>query len=182
MIIPSTGGTNLPGNILGQVDLDYSRVASEQAETDVPMVFFDELCVWVTLSGDWRIFHMLEPDVLVGDSRKTIRKIQDHQEKKIGKKAIWGVLAENDETRISETNYFIPGEHPFVQICPFPKWNYMWGMAHMDVLTPLQEWMLERLERSSDILEGQVESPRSYTGVGGLREGRSAAFRRTATS
>lgn len=172
MIIASTGGTNLSGNIFGQVNPDYSPVATYQPETRVPLVWFSELWAWDTLAGDWRIFHMLEPDVLVGDSRRTIGAIR----KKMSPKTIWGELAKNEDLRISDTNYFIPGEHPFVQICPFPKFNYFWGVCHVDLLIPLQEWMLERLEQIADILEKQAYPSHSFTGFGGLTDERAAAF------
>jgi hypothetical protein len=176
MIIASTGGTNLSGNIFGQVNPDYSPVATYQPETEVPLVWFSELWAWDTLAGDWRIFHMLDPDVLIGDSMKTIDQIQKAQEKGMGRKELWGTLAENEDLRISDTNYFIPGEHPFVHICPFPKYNYFWGVCHLDSLIPLQEWMLERLEQIADILEKQAYPARSFSGFGGLTDERAAAF------
>src|SRR5260370_5198009 len=57
----------------------------------------------------------------------------------------------------------------------------MLGMAQMDVMTRMQEWMLERLEQISDILERQAYPPHSCTGFGGVTDERAAAFGGTDT-
>lgn len=173
MIIANTGGTNLAGNVLGQVNPDYAPLATYQPKTDAPGVFFTELWAWDDLSDDYRCFHVVN-DILVGDSRKTITKIKDHASKQY--ESLWGYLQRDDDFKPSETNYFIPGEHPFSKIQLFPKYNYYWGKAHIDKLVQLQEWMLERLDQIADILERQAYPARSLIGLPGLTEEKAAAY------
>jgi hypothetical protein len=172
MIISGTGGGSLAGNVFGQVNPDYSPSATYQAKTEVPLVRFTELWAWDDTYLDYRVFHMLEPDILVGDSRKTIEAYKTatrnveylfNKIKKIGKDP-------------SECNPFFPGEHAFVKIQPYSKYNYFWGKAHIDALVPLQEWMLERLEQIADILERQAYPARVGSGFMGLSEEKMAAF------
>jgi len=174
MIIANTGGTNLAGNVLGQVNPDYAPMATYQPKTEAPGVMFSELWAWDDLSEDWRIFHVVN-DMMVGDSKETIKEVKRQQEKSYAKD-MWGTLAKSDHFSPSETNFFIPGEHPFTLIQPFPKYNYTWGEAHIDGMVQLQEWMLERLDQIADILEKQAYPPTSFLGLTGLSEEKAAAF------
>jgi hypothetical protein len=58
----------------------------------------------------------------------------------------------------------------------YPKFNYFWGHAHIDALMPLQDWLNERLEQVSDILEEQAYPPKSFTGMAGLPDEKAEAF------
>lgn len=173
MIIANTGGTNLAGNVLGQVNPDYAPLATYQSKTRAPGVFFTEVWAWDDLSDDYRCFHLLD-DILVGDSRKTIAQIKDRASAQY--ENLWGYLQRDDDFKPSETNYFIPGDHPFTKVQLFPKYNYYWGKAHVDKLVQLQEWMLERLDQIADILEKQAYPSRSLLGLPGLTEEKAAAF------
>ena len=172
MIIAGTGGSNLAGTIFGQVNPDYSPSATYQAKTEVPLVRFTELWAWDDTYLDYRIFHMLEPDILVGDSRKTIEAY-----KKSTRNVEWlfNKIEKIGKTP-SQCNPFFPLEHPFVKIQPFGKYNYFWGKAHLDALVPLQEWMLERLDQIADIMERQAYPARVGSGFMGLSEEKMAAF------
>lgn len=173
MIIANTGGTNLAGNVLGQVNPDYAPMATYQSKTDAPGVFFSELWAWDDEAADYRIFHTID-DMLISDSRKTIARIKQEQEAQYAK--LWGFLQTDEDFKPSETNYFIPGDHPFTAIQAFPKHNYFWGIAHIDKLVQLQEWMLERLDQIADILEKQAYPSRSLTGFTSLSDEDAAAF------
>jgi hypothetical protein len=163
----------LAGNIIGQVNPDYAPLATYQPKSEPPGVMWTELYAWDDYAEDYRIFHVVE-GMLVGDSKKTIDLIRESSEKDY--KNLWGYLSTSDDFKPSETNYFIPGDHPFTILQPFPKYNYVWGVSHLDRLVQLQEWLLERLDQISDILEQQAYPSRSFTGMPGLVEEKAAAF------
>jgi hypothetical protein len=173
MIIANTGGTNLAGNIIGQINPDYAPLATYQAKTQPPGVMWTELYAWDDYAEDYRVFHVVG-DMLVGDSKRTIELMKERAEDQYSK--LWGYLGTSEDFKPSQTNYFIPGDHPFTVIQPFPKYNYFWGVAHIDRLVQLQEWMLERLDQIADILEKQAYPSRSFTGMPGLNEEKAAAF------
>jgi hypothetical protein len=171
MIIANTGGTNLAGNVLGQVNPDYSPLATYQPKTEPPGILFSELWAWDDMAEDYRCFHVVD-DMMVGDSKKTLDTLRRQSKNK----EVWGFLAANEDFKPSETNYFIPQDHPFTVIQPYPKYNYFWGVAHLDQLVLLQEWMLERLDQIADILERQAYPATSYSGASSLSEEKAAAF------
>jgi hypothetical protein len=63
-------------------------------------------------------------------------------------------------------NFFLAGEHPFVQICPLPLPFYLWGMSEVAGLMMLQEWRNERVEQIRKLLSLQVKPPTSQSGLG----------------
>jgi hypothetical protein len=172
MIISGSTGASLSGTIFGQTNPDYSPSATYQPRTEVPLVRFSELWAWDDMCLDWRVFHMLEPDILIGDSYKTIQSYKDATR---NVHRLFGRLDKMGKKQ-SECNPFFPDEHPFVKIQPYPKYNYFWGKAHIDALVPLQEWMLERLDQISDIMERQAYPARVGSGGLGLTEEKMAAF------
>jgi hypothetical protein len=164
LIISSTGGSNLQGNIAGQVNPNYTPQATYQPSVDTALVRFSELWAWDTDAEDYRIFHMADPDILLSDSRATVAAM--HRAGKI----------KAEEFEKSETNYFLPKDHPFTAIRPYGKWNYFWGKAHIDGLMPLQDWMTERLDQIADILERQAYPPKVGSGFLGLTDEKMEAF------
>ena len=148
MIISGTTGSSLSGTLFGQVNPDYTPEATYQPKTSVPLVRFNELWAWDDTYLDYRVFHLIEPNILVGDSVKTIAAY---------KKATANVLDffgryEKMGHNSPDSNPFFPGEHPFSKIQPYSKFNYFWGKAHIDTLIPLQEKLLTRLDQIEDIL------------------------------
>ena len=164
MIISATGGPNLQGNIIGQVNPSYVPLATYQPKVDTPLVRFNELWAWDSDAEDYRIFHMVDPDILISDSRKTCDAM-----------AKAGKIKAQDFAK-SKTNYFLPKDHPFTAIRPYTKYNYFWGKAHVDALMPLQDWMTERLEQIADILERQAYPPKVGSGFMGLTDEKMEAF------
>lgn len=172
MIISGTGGSNLAGSIFGQANPDYFPSATYQPRSEVPLVRFTELWAWDDTYCDYRIFNMLDPDILVGDSVATIEAY-----KKATRNVTWlfdKVKAAGKEP--SGSNLFYPKEHPFAKIQPFRKYNYFWGICHLDKLVALQDWMLERLDQISDVLERQADPARVGSGFMGLTEEKMALF------
>jgi hypothetical protein len=164
MIISATGGANLMGNIIGQSNPTYTPTDTYQPKENLPVVRFNELWAWDDDCQDYRFFHMVEPDILIGDSKKTVDALR-----KAGK------LRGGDKYK-SECNFFLPKDHPFTPIRPYTKYNYFWGKAHIDTLIPLQDWMTERLEQIADILERQAYPPKIGSGFLGLTDEKMEAF------
>jgi hypothetical protein len=196
LIIAGTGGMNLSGNMLGSVNPDYTPTDNYQARTQHPMVLFDELWAWDSTTNDYRIFHVIEPDIVIGDSKRTVkammsvpkmRKLMEEKATRVrrrrrraGDGELVGIFDTDapgdDDFVISQSNPFLPGEHPFTPIRPYRKWNYYWGEAHIDALTGLQDWLNERMEQIADILDRQAYPPRVGTGMAGISDEKFAAF------
>lgn len=171
LIISTTGGTNIAGNIAGQINPIYSPPATYQPRVDAPVVEWTELWAWDSECQDFRIFHMCEPDILISDSLKTVdalRKAARFKAKRAG--------ADADKFFKTPCNLFLPRDHPFVQVCPYTKFNYFWGISHTDGLIPLQDWMTERLDQIADMLERQAYPARVGSGFSGLTDEKMEAF------
>ena len=164
MIISATGGSNLQGNVMGQINPIWTPTATYQPKVDTPHVRFNELWAWDDDCGDYRIFHMVDPDIMIGDSKKTVNALA-----KAGK-------LKKAETYKSDCNFFLPKDHPFTKVCPYTKYNYFWGKAHLDTLIPLQDWMTERLDQIADILRRQADPPKVGSGFLGLTDEKMEAF------
>jgi hypothetical protein len=152
MIISATGGVNLQGNVMGQINPLYMPSDTYQPKVDAPMVEWNELWAWDDDQEDYRTFHMVKPDILIGDSLKTVSALRAAHKFK--------PRDDNDEFYRTNSNLFLPREHPFTPIRPYTKYNYFWGKAHIDSLIPLQDWMNERLDQIADILERQAYPPK----------------------
>lgn len=173
MIIAGTGGSNLAGTVFGQVNPDYNPTTNYQPKSEVPLVRFSELWVWDDSTVDYRIFQMIDPDILFYDSKAQIEAYDEAMEK--GNIYILKA-AKNLNREASRSNPFLPGDHAFSKLQPYPKFNYYWGKAHIDAVIPLQEWMLERLDQIADILEQQADPPKSAFGMMGLVEEQLASW------
>jgi hypothetical protein len=99
MIIANTGGTNLAGNIIGQVNPDYAPLATYQAKSEPPGVMWTELYAWDDYAEDYRVFHVVE-GMLVGDSKETIELIKRQSEADYAK--LWGYLGTSEDFKPSE--------------------------------------------------------------------------------
>jgi hypothetical protein len=73
-------------------------------------------------------------------------------------------------------NFFLAGEHPFVQICPLPLPFYFWGISEVAGLAFLQEWRNERVMQVRKLLNLQVKPPTSVSGLGIIDEAAYALF------
>ena len=172
MIIAGTGGSNLAGTVFGQVNPDYTQSATYQAQSEVPVVRFTELWVWDDSYTDWRVFNILEPDLVFGDS---VKWNESRMKATRNAEELFGRLDKMGKSP-SKSNPFFPDIQPFFKIQAYRKHDYFWGKAHIDALIPLQEWMLERLDQIADILEKQANPPRVGSGFLGLSEEKMAAF------
>ena len=84
------------------------------------------------------------------------------------KKGDWHVVTKilNGSIIYDRENFFLPGEHPFIQFCPLPMPFYFWGMSEVAGLAMLQEWRNERVEQIRKLLNLQVKPPTSQSGMG----------------
>ena len=169
MIIASTSGENLSGNVTGSVNPSYVARPSYVAKINRPLVAFHELTVWDDEHEDYRVFFMVDPGIILSDSMRTIEVL---------KKAGSFKAARKDQEQFYNTtcNPFFPKDHPYVQICPYGIYEYFWGKAHIESLIPLQKWSNERLDQIHDILEKQAYPPRVGSGFLGMTEDKMEAF------
>jgi hypothetical protein len=141
---------------------------------------------------------MVAPDILISDSKDYVEALWAGEGKRKKRLAVPkalvgrrlrttdpyelfpdGELDSNgapDGMHRSRCNYFLPREHPFTMIRPFAKFNYFWGIAHIDDLFLLQDWMVERMEQIADILEKQAHPARVGSGMMGLTDEKMTAF------
>jgi len=169
MIISSTSGENLAGNVTGNVNPSYVARPSYHAKVDRPLVEFHELTIWDDDCQDYRVFWVVEPDLMIADSKKTISALKAAGEFKAQR-------SQQDKFYSTECNPFFPREHPYTLVRPYNIYEYFWGKAHIESLIPLQEWSNERLEQIHDILDRQAYPPRVGSGFMGLSDEKMEAF------
>lgn len=169
MIISATSGENLSGNVTGNVNPTYVARPSYHAKVDRPLVAFHELTIWDDDCHDYRVFWVVDPDLIISDSKKTVEAL----------KRAGGFKPQREQQQAlynTECNPFLPREHPYTMIRPYPMYEYFWGKAHIESLIKLQEWSNDRLEQIHDILERQAYPPRVGSGFMGLSDEKMEAF------
>jgi hypothetical protein len=165
--------------VIGKVTPDYLRSFRYQAEHDTTRVRFKEVWIWDDEAtddegeaiGDYRRFVCMDPDIILEDSRDTIAI-----RKRVGMRSSRNRLGKELKRRWTDTNDFIPGSHPFTHICPFGIYDYFFGECHTERLIPLQDWTTTRLSEIHEILDMQVDPPRSFAGFLGLTDEKAEAF------
>jgi hypothetical protein len=169
MIISATGGENLGGTVSGSVNPTYSARASYHAKVDRPLVEFHEVTIWDDECEDYRLFFVVSPGIVIGDSKRTIDALKRAGQFKAQRE-------QQEPFYNTQCNPFFPREHPFTLVRPYNIYEYFWGKAHIESLIPLQEWSNERLEQIHDILERQAYPPRVGSGFMGLSDEKMDAF------
>lgn len=155
--------TSLGDNLMGQVSTTAEQSATYRAETTVPVAEFFETWIWDDVAQDYVSFTNASPDILLSDSRETIAALSQATKKPM--------LAP-----LSTSNIYLPQEHPFIQVQPFPLPDYFWGESHCERLIPLQNWSNRRLLEIQEILAKQTDPPRIGTGFMGLTDEKMGAF------
>src|SRR5215469_605881 len=178
LLITQTGGQNLSGNLMGQAPLDIQPVILYEPKSNIPTVGWQELWVWDDVAEDYAMFIIADPDILITDSRESIKKRRDlNAAKALAKKLNGGSRdAGDDDDTPSDSNEFLPGEYPFVQITPYTRPDYAYGEAHSERLIPLQNWTSELLDEIGEVLEAQVDPSKVFSGFMGLSDEKAAAF------
>lgn len=160
--ISRMGGANLGGNVAGQVSIATAVPTDYRARIPAKYVPARELWVYDEKRHDYRSFLVIGDDIVVEDSLDVVEALKAQ-----GK---WRAHY------ATETNTFLPNEHPFVQITPISLPDFFWGQCHTERLIPLQEWSNMRLDQINDILARNVDPSRAAFGVTGLTEDKMAAF------
>lgn len=164
LIVTQSAGENFANPLIGEVDTDYAATPNYTATVDNPTVKFHEVHIWDSEENDWRIFTCIEPDIILSDSKDTI-------------KILAGNLPEGAKRPFeSKTNIFLPGHTPFIPIRPYSIYNYFWGDCHLEDLVPLQDWLTERLLQIDEILQKQTDPSRAYIGFSGLSDEKFSAM------
>jgi hypothetical protein len=188
MIIASTSGENLSGNVTGSVNPSYVARPSYVAKINRPLVAFHELTVWDDEQEDYRVFFAVDPGIILSDSMKTIevlkrsggfirpRTRRRNADGTMTEKGLRGISKDQEQFYNTSCNPFFPKDHPFVQVTPYQIYEYFWGKAHIESLIPLQEWSNERLDQIHDILERQAYPPRVGSGFLGMTDEKMDAF------
>jgi hypothetical protein len=167
MITNSQGST-----ISGSINPDYTSMSTYEPSQGGTKVLIHDLWVWDDLAkgedgevkGDYCEIHMIDPDIIISDSRANI-EVRTKAGIKRGKGKITA-----SALRWTDTNPFLPDDHPFVHVRPFHMYSYFWGEAHIERLIQLQNWLNVRLNQIHEILEMQVDPPRVFTGFLGLTD------------
>lgn len=165
MVISATGGENVMGNIMGTINQQYEASPAYAARLDQPMVRFNEVWVWDDSAKDWRSFEVADAGTVLSDSRDVVDAIQRAAPSK-----------KRRPEYASKTNLFLPGDHPFTMLTPYPIYNFIWGDCHTEDLIPLQGWSNERLDQINELLEKQVDPAKFFKGLMGVDDERASAL------
>jgi hypothetical protein len=65
----------------------------------------------------------------------------------------------------AEGNIDSPGEHPLVQICPLPQYNYFWGRSMISHLLNIQDAWAHRIKQMQRLGDKIVDPPKRGYGV-----------------
>lgn len=126
----------------GEANLDLDLPQEYAAEITVPLVEMAELWIWNDDEDDYQTVTMASKDVIVYDRK----------------------------------NLFLPrmknfeAEHPFVQICPNPLYDYFWGLAELQRLIPLQKEYNDAQDNLKRMYEKQVDPSNMFSGMGLVEE------------
>jgi hypothetical protein len=64
----------------------------------------------------------------------------------------------------------IPGQNPFIKICPNEVSGYFWGHSEIDTVVGPQMWLNERLEDVDRIFRMQARPARTFTGFSSITD------------
>lgn len=179
LMLASTQVSTIMGPYTGSIYGTLDRAYGYRSKQDSTRVRFNELWVWddeaeqekgELPTGDYRRFLLMEPNIVLEDSKETIAI-----RKRAGLRGHRHRLHE-DSLSWTNTNDYIPGEHPFTHIKPFSIYDYFFGEAHSERLIPLQDWTTLRLREIHEILDMQVDPPRVFSGFTSLPDEKAEAL------
>lgn len=130
-----SGGPQGPG----QIATPYNLMDAYRAKTADESVELRELWVWDDDENDYRIATMASGGVMIYDRPNT-----DHKN--------------------AQKSMYLPGEHPFIQVCPNPSYDYFYGQSEVDRLTQLQDCRETRMQQIMELLNRQVKPPSALRG------------------
>lgn len=156
--------TSLDSSLQGQVTTTSEPSPTYRAETSVPVAEFYEVWIWDDNTDDYTTFTCAAPDIVLSDSRETIANLNDFDKKR------------QKSPLKSESNIYLPQEHPFIQVQPFPLPDYFWGESHCEKLIGLQNWSDRRLREIQEILARQADPAKVFSGFSGLQDEKAGAL------
>lgn len=80
--------------------------------------------------------------------------------------------------RSIRSNLFIPGAHPYTQVCVNPQPGYLWGRSELSDLIMLQAFLRDRLYDIKEIMNLQYDRRYSMTGFTGMNDEMYDEFKR----
>lgn len=163
LMITGSASSDLSANITGTVATRYEDRATYSPDIHVPLVTFHEIWVWDDTADDYVVFTFVEPDIVLSDSRETVAALQSSEK---FKKKLTG----------TSSNIFLPGEHPFIFIQPYPIYDYAWGECGIERAIPLQVWSDTRLREIQELLARQTDPAKVFSGFMGLQEEKAGAL------
>src|SRR5712692_222092 len=128
--------------VSGEANVNLDMPQEYAAEITVPLIEMVELWVWNNSLDDYQTVTMASNDVVVYDRRNIF---------------------------LPRLKNF-PAEHPFVQICPNPLYDYFWGMAEIQRLIPLQRELNDAQDDLKRMYRKQVDPPTMLSGMGLVEE------------
>jgi len=153
IVVSGAWGASITDNVQGVVNVQAEPTPSYQAPLGVPQCRWHEIYVWDDEYNDYAIFTMLDPDIVLSDSRETIE-----------------IISRVSGSEKKGSNIFLPGDHPFVPVQPYGIYDYFWGAAHIEKLIPLQNWMEKRISEIKMLLARQVNPAKFGSGIMGLAD------------
>lgn len=148
-----TGGLQPVGNAQSRssVNVFGPPIPMLSPEVATKLIRVDDIWVWDDLAwpvgeysagstppGDWVTIRYVDPGIVV-EGREVLRNLGD-----------------------------IPGEHPFVKVCPNETPGYFWGRSELAAVAFQQEWLNARLNNVDDLFALRARPPRSFIGFSGL--------------
>ena len=108
----------------------------------------------------------------VGDERVEMRELwiwnDDTDDYHIATLASGGVTIfdrPNTNREDARQSVYLPGEHPFIQICPVWAYDYFWGHSMVERVIQLQALREGRLQQVMELLSRQVKPPSTLKGT-----------------
>lgn len=129
------------------------------ARTMARLVRLDELWVWDRNRSDWATFQVVGDKVIEPTTQIRNLFAEGYRNGKGGRKASGGVSADDDPTNP------LRGHHPFVEICPNPMPDYMWGWSEILNVAAIQVAINNRVDGINRLLRRQEDPSWLIAGV-----------------
>jgi len=137
-------------NLIGEVNIATDILPEYRAEISVPLIEMGELWIWNDDEDDYQVVTMASEVTVVYDRRNIF-------------------MPRSPLLRAWEA------EHPFVQCCPNPLFDYFWGASELERLVTLQAERNEIKAHLAKLQRKQVDPPSAWSGMGIIEE-KLAAF------
>lgn len=139
--------TGTPTGAYGNVQVFASAPSPLLAsEVASELIRIDDLWVWDDDMSDWVTIRMCEPGIII-EGKTRLQNLGD-----------------------------VPGQHPFVKVCPNEINGYFWGRSELANVAALQEILNGRINDIDDIFRLNAKPPRSFSGFGAITSEKALAL------